>query len=170
MRGYTSACKELSLTAREAIALLVFEDYCNSHNIESILIDEFLSYLWQWPLINGPDEFEPWESKRPELVNYGLGDPASIQLIELLDASGIDESEFRDIISGIVEILWGSFWGKAEDEVSYNCLQNVLKAAKPTTLPPITPFKFSLFKDGSGWGVQITKTDRDFWRSCGKIT
>lgn len=166
---YLIQCKKLSLTARMAIALLVFECFCRNTGLQIKQVSELSEYLWQWPLIDGPDQFELWEKNRPELVNYGLGDEATNELLIELESRGISETRFRDIVSGLVEILWSSFWGAAENEFSLEALRNVLASSKVERLPVLTPFKFSLYSDMSGWGKKLTKEDRDFWRMSGKL-
>jgi hypothetical protein len=168
MDKYLEQCKNLSLTARMAIALLVFERFCEENQIGLDQVGELSEYLWQWPLIDGPDQFEPWESSRPELVNYGLGDGPSKDVLSVLDAVQIEESRFRNIVGGLVEILWGSFWGAAENELSFEALSTVLSSSKLEVFPTLTPFKFSRYSDLDGWGVKITKEDRDFWRGSYK--
>jgi len=164
MNNYLEQCRKLSLTARMAIALLVFERFCKENQIRVSLVSELSDYLWKWPLIDGPDQFEPWESSRPELANYGLGDEASKELLKALNEAEIEESRFRNIVAGLIEILWGSFWGGAENELSMEALTTVLISSKIDQLPALTPFKFSLFSDMSGWGEKISVEDRDFWR------
>lgn len=168
MDKYLEQCRKLSLTARMAIALLVFERFCGENKIEFSQIKELSDYLWQWPLIDGPDQFEPWESSRPELVNYGLGDEPSTHVLSALGAVQIEESRFRNVVGGLVEILWGSFWGAAENELSFKALSTVLFSSKLEKLPALTPFKFSLYSDMNGWGEKIEKEDRDFWRNSYK--
>ena len=160
---YLSRCKSLSLNASMAIALLIFERYCETNRIDAPIIGELLNYLWQWPLIDGSDQFEEWEQSRPELVSFGLGDEASENLMVCLSSLNISESAFRRIVFSLVEILWGSFWGAAEDELSMSSLRTIIIACQPDDYPVLTPFKFSLFKDKYGWGNKITKEDRDFW-------
>lgn len=168
MDNYLESCRKLSLTARMAIALLVFERFCAESKIHHSLFSELSDYLWKWPLIDGPDQFEPWESARPELVNYALGDEASRELVAALDKAQIEESRFRKITEGLVEILWGSFWGASEDELSMKALETVIASSKVEKLPSLTPFKFSLFSDMSGWGEKLTVEDRNYWRTSYK--
>lgn len=167
MDNYISQCRMLSLTARMAIALLVFERFCKERQLEGRLLVEFSDHLWKWPLIDGPDQFDPWEKSRPELVNFGLGDEASNELASVLESASLEESEFRQIVEGVVEILWASFWGAAEDELSIQALQTVIKRSNMSHLPSLTPFKFSRFSDGNGWGEKISLQDCEFWRKCG---
>jgi hypothetical protein len=166
MEKYIEQCRKLSLTARLSVALKIFERYCEVRDIESDLVSDFFNYLWEWPLIDGPDQFEPWVQSRVELVNYGLGDPANDEIEMLLAKHALDEEHFREIISGIVEILWGSFWGASEDELSVQALINVTNRCKVESLPILTPFKFSRFEENGGWGNKITEEDRDYWKNC----
>jgi len=168
MDEYLKQCRKLSLTARMAIALLVFERFCSDNLIECRQTKDLSEHLWQWPLIDGPDQFEPWEQSRPELVDYGLGDGATKVILSVLEQGQVEESKFRDIVGGLVEILWGSFWGASENEQSLKSLSIVLNSANLDTYPPLTPFRFSLFSERSGWGQSLTKEDRDYWRSCSK--
>lgn len=168
MNQYIEECRVLSLTARAAIALLVFERFCVSRNIKSEYISEFLDYMWEWPLISGPDQFDPWEGRRPLLVNYGLGDDADDRVESIVAESSLNESDFRKLVGGVVEILWVSFWGASENEGSLESLRTVILTAKIDSLPPIIPFRFSTFNDGNGWGIEVTPQDCKFWRRCFK--
>ena len=166
MATYIEQCNELSLTARVAIALKVFDGFCAENSLSSPIIDEFTDYLWKWPLIDGPDQFTPWESSKPFLVNYGIGDETNFELNLLLSESCINEFRFREIVGGIVEILWGSFWGGCENEQSLNSLNKVIEHSSIQDLPNLTPFKFSKFSDNGGWGNKVVLEDVIYWKSC----
>ena len=166
MDSYLEECRPLSLNARMGIAALVFEKFCQEKNIHATWVSESLDYLWEWPLIDGPDQFESWEAARPMLVDYGLSGNASEPLKDSLMEANVSEAMFSRIVCSLIEILWGSFWGAAEDEASYQCFRTVLTTCNVSELPPLTPFRFSLFSEGSGWGLRLTKKDRDFWRRC----
>ena len=170
MDKYFEQCKELSLTARMAVALIVFERYCKQNKINSPLTREFSEYLWKWPLIDGPDQFEPWEKSRTELVNIGLGASINSEIKSQLIQAGIDEDTFIDIVSGVVEILWSSFWGATENELSHQTLCNVIRDSKIEELPPLTPFKFSRYSEGNGWGVKISLEDCEYWKGRIKLS
>ncbi|MHA2743444.1 hypothetical protein ACXZ7S_27020, partial [Vibrio harveyi] len=62
-----------------------------------------------------------------------------------LAQNGIGESQFRTIVGGVTDILWGNFWGAAENEQSMAALESVISASGIEQLPVLTPFKFSLF-------------------------
>ncbi len=158
---FLERCKELSLTARVAAALLIFEGYCRSETIGSSELEEFLDYMWEWPRV----EFEEWEARKPQLVNAGLGEPLPPSLVSRLEQRGIGAHGFAKAIGGLVEILWGSFWGAAEDNGSLKALECVVAHAHSGPLPPLTPFRFSRFVDGNGWGIGLTEEDHQYWQS-----
>jgi len=166
MVTYIEQCKELSLTARVSIALKIFESFCQENSLNHSMIMEFNDYLWKWPLIDGPDQFEPWESSRPFLVNFGIGDESDSKLDNLIVQANISEHTFREIVGGIVEILWGSFWGACEDELSLDSLNKVIQHSNVIALPNLTPFKFSKFSENSGWGFKLIPDDVTYWRNC----
>lgn len=158
---FLERCKELSLTARVAAALLIFERYCRFKAIESQELEDFLDYMWEWPRA----EFEAWEARKPALVNAGLGDPLPPQLAAQLEARGIGIHGFATAVGGLVEILWGSFWGAAEDDGSLKALQCVVAQTHTGLLPPLTPLRFSRFVEGNGWGIGLTVQDHQYWQS-----
>jgi hypothetical protein len=162
---YIDDVKDLSLTARVCVAVLIFEKYCIDKQLIDSQIDEFINYIWEWPLINDPDQFVTWEQRKVELVNYGLGEDCSPEFKDKLKEADIDEIVFRSFVSSIVEILWGSFWGAAENNQSFESFIKVMKYGNLSTFPVLTPFKFSKFCDGDGWGINLNKIDRDFWRN-----
>ena len=122
-------------------------------------MDRFFDYMWKGP----SSDFAEWEASKPPLVVYGIGGGAiPAELAPLLSSAEIDEPRFRDIISGAILVLWGSFWGEAEDESSFEHLKRVVYRAKVSTLPPLTPFRFLLFSDG-GWRAPSSE-DLEYWR------
>ena len=164
MDSYLEKCKELSLTAREAIALHCFEKYCEKKQLKCSLIDEAIEYLWKWPLIDGPDEFEPWESNKPALINYGLGAPIPTDVEKVLKIDEVDEKEFKRIVQSLITILWGSFWGASEDELSLNSLKTIIELTSLEKSPKIKTYQVSKFGDMNGWGNKISKDDYELWR------
>ncbi|AVP96799.1 hypothetical protein C7S18_06110 [Ahniella affigens] len=147
------------------ISLLIVERFCKENSITHLEIDDFLTYMWRWPEIDGPDKFDPWESSYPSLVAFGLGGEMSESLRNTLEVAGVSDLRFRAIISGAVEILWGSFWAAADDEGSFKCLEEVVLRSKVSVLPPLTPFRFSRVSDRGGWGDRPSAEDRIFWEA-----
>ncbi|MCL9782109.1 hypothetical protein M9194_11790 [Vibrio sp. S4M6] len=161
---YIEQCRELSLTAREGIALRVFESYCQKHHLYHRHVAEFLEFLWKWPLVGRVIEFEDWESEKTHLVNFGIGEELDEEVRQLLRSANESEFNFQELVHCTVSILWGSFWGACDNEGSISALQTVIERAE-VDLPKLTPFKFSRFSDKGGWGAELSDEDITYWRS-----
>lgn len=157
--------RKLSLTARMIVCLINFEEFCLRKGLDSPEIFELVNYLWKWPSIEGPDEFDPWISSAPVLIDFALGDELSPDMVKDLNNKNIENQRFRNIVENLVEIVWSSFWGAAEDLQSYDAFKQSIISMEAIELPPITPFKFSRFEDNEGWGVKPTPEDCKYWRS-----
>ena len=156
--------RNLSLTGRMILCLLAFESFCKDHRLESSEIHEFIDYMWKWPLIEGSDQFDPWIKSSPTLIDFALGNELPESMVCKLADCNIEEQRFRNVIEGLVDIVWGSFWGASEDLQSYESFQKSIKSMKIEGLPPITPIKFSRFKENGGWGERPSLKDYEYWQ------
>lgn len=156
----------LSLNARLAVALHCFENYCRVHGLRSSAIDAFLDYMWEHPCIASPNEFTAWERARIPLVSVGLGDPFPPDVEQVLQQAGVSPKEFRELLENTVEIVFGSFYGAADDQGSIRHLEAVLSIATASAIVPPSAAMFaqSLFADRHGWGQQLSRPLRDAWR------
>ena len=149
---FLEECRSLSITARAMLAALVFERFCVEHDLGGSELDAFLSHHWGWLDVGlGGADFSTWERAQPALP--------------LLESHHVLEHRFRTAAEQVVATLWASFYGAAEDEVTFRSLQSVVEHARPRELPPLTPFKFSRFQEGAGWGASLTRADRDCWHA-----
>ncbi len=156
----------LSVSAKLAISLLMFQKFCLVNRVEGRIIDDFQAHLWIWLDPDKDEDFDEWEQSRTELINFGLGDAATPELSLIINASKIEEFQFRKVVESIVDILWGNFWGACDHEMTTNAFETVLSSCKLDKNPPITPFKFSRFSDNSGWGSDLTPEDFTYWKNC----
>lgn len=158
----------LSLTARLAVGLHCFTKYCTARNLRSRELDEFLDYLWQWPTIATPGQFVPWESSKTSLVHFGLGGELSEEMRAALSRASVSEDDFRTLVSAIVEILWGSFFGAADDEGSLAYLASIIAiSARCQVAPPrASTFASSRMADHGGWGIPLTQEQCGLWRQA----
>lgn len=164
---YLEQCRDLSVTARVCIAALIFEEYCKRLKLQSPYIPEFLESIWQFPLLKGDqDAFKRWDREPPELYHVGFGADYPPDLLADLQALGIDQDNFRNMVKGVSEMLWGNFYVGGIDEWSIEYLEVVLNASGLDTFPPIEPFTISRITDRVGWGRHITEAERDQWRQC----
>jgi hypothetical protein len=153
------------LTARLAIALHCFSHYCEKNDLAHPAISSFLDDLWEFPVIDS-ERWNEWESNHPELVLAALGDKWPQAFGTFLVAHGVGAVEFRTLLQNLVEIVFSSFYGAADDYQSYECLRKVvvITTEDGADLPPLAPFQISLFADRGEWGRQLTVAERDSWR------
>jgi hypothetical protein len=158
--------EQLSLTARLAVALHCFARICESQALRHRAIDDFLNDLWEFPIIDN-DRWENWEKNHPELVATALGAEFSDEFAEFLKNRGQRPEEFRSLISSVVEIVFSSFYGAADNALSMRFLRDVQHKAHELgiVVPPPAIFSQSLLADKSGWGRLITADTRDAWRN-----
>ena len=128
-------------------------------------IDAFLDDLWEFPIIDH-HRWDEWEKRHPALVNTALGDPWPAGFEEFLNARGMSAKEFRSLIGDVVEIVFSSFYGAADDVSSLKFLSRVLNTAEVAGvhLPSLEVFGGSRFVDRGGWGKQLTLAERNAWR------
>src|SRR5690348_15787878 len=126
----------LSLLARLGVALCCFEGYCRAVALQTKSVQDFLSYMWEWPLMMAPRQFEEWETKRTSLVEFGLGEQLPEDLEDVLRQKGIDLDEFRNLVEGTVEIIWGSFYAASDDRGSLRELSRVVAICERRGIQP----------------------------------
>jgi len=163
---YRQECVPLSVTAKLAISLHAFQKFCLNNRIEGQMINDFLTHLWLWLDPDKSEDFDEWEQSKTELTGFGLGDAATPDLNAIINASKIEEFQFRKIVESVVDILWGNFWGACDHEMATKAFETVLSSCRLDNNPPITPFKFSRFDDNSGWGSELSCEDFNYWKSC----
>jgi hypothetical protein len=165
----SSAYRDLSLTARLAVALHCFSRYCETKGLRHLSINAFIDDLWEFPIVEH-DRWEDWKNNHPPhppLVSTALGDPWPAGFEGFLRAQAVSATEFRRLTSSLAEIVFSSFYGAADDDFSLKCLMDVLTMASDCGInpPPAGAFSASQFIDRGGWGKPMTATDRDAGRS-----
>jgi hypothetical protein len=157
----------LSLTARLGVALNCFERFCDVAQIRDQSIDDYLSYLWQFPCIVNAPGFGEWEAHSPMLVDLALsGGDLPLEIMRQLEGTKVSHEEFRLMIEAVVAIIFDSFWTDCDEPGSRKWLDRVVRVAAKAGVqpPPIRPFSISLYRDCGGWGFPITPEQRDMWR------
>lgn len=162
------AVSSLSLRARAAVALTIFEDYRRARGLEHPEIEAFKDHLW-WYVSTAVDDnssFEGWRSGGPPLVEVGLGDEYPAGFETFLASRGVPEGEFRQALSGTTEVLYGSFYGAADDAGSRRDLRELWAVAEPLGVPCPDPNRFngSQWADRGGWGLLPSPEVLARWR------
>ena len=158
----------MSLTARLAIGLRCFTDYCFKLELRHPEIDAFLDCLWRFPLtMSSPDSFAAWENTQPHLVDVGLGDEFSADFLSFLHGVGVSDTDFRHVVESLIEIVFSSLYGGAQNEQSLDFLHSVIAATALFDVwpPPPNLFSTSLFVDNHGWGKPLSNDECNRWRT-----
>jgi hypothetical protein len=100
----------LSQCARLAVALHLFQGYCDCRGLINPKTDLYLNHLWEidryldhlWEfvgLIGDGEAFGRWVQRKPPLTHAGPGDPLPAGFNDFLAAAGALESEFLQVLS-----------------------------------------------------------------------
>ena len=111
---------------RLAVAVDCFENYCHAKELAGPTINAFVSHLRD---LSKSPSFPEWENQNEELTQVGLGGAFSSEMCSLLETAAISETDFRELVSAIVEIVYGSAYGAFDDEGSLKWLARVLEIA-----------------------------------------
>ena len=157
--------RSLSLTARLAVALRCFASYCDLKDLHHPSIGALLNDLWEVPVIDS-QRWDDWENNHPPRVQTALGDDWPEHFEEFLVQHGTNPEQLRSLISAVVEIVFSSFYGAADDELAHRYVSKVLQIVGPLNVNPPPPSLFveSQFRDRGGWGRPISLAERDSWR------
>ncbi|MFT3883221.1 MAG: hypothetical protein QM703_26660 [Gemmatales bacterium] len=167
--------RQLSLTARQAVALLCLKRYCEKFGLHHQAIEAYFDDLWEYPLVD-QNRWSEWHNHHPELVETATQFDMGYELeeinwpdgfVEFLQKYGQKPEQFLLLIGSITEIVFGSFYSAVDEKGSWEQLCQTLKITETAGIvtPPPSAFIASLFVDNDGWGNRITKDQRDAWRA-----
>lgn len=156
----------ISIRGRLAIALRCFASACKNHGLDDgIETKQFLDHMWKFI---GPDEiqFPDWERAAPALVHVGLGDPFPADLTAILRDQGIDEVEFRRLVSNLVEIVYDGAYTRTDKKATMNFLLATVELSQHWggRCPKLRRFAESRWAENWGWGNVIPSGELVYWR------
>jgi uncharacterized protein (DUF433 family) len=164
--------RDLSLSARLAVALECFTRYCRRCGLAHAELSAFVDYLWEFPVVISnctPETFVQWEQGGPSLLDVRPSDPLPPGIEAAVLRAGLSPQEFRDLLFHVVQIVWGSFYAASDDFGSLSHLKNVIRITRAAGVfpPDYALYSSSRFADGGGWGARMTPEQRDEWRRAG---
>ena len=156
--------RPLSLRARQAVALIVFDRWLAKIGIRHDELDAVCEHLWQWMTVDH-HTFGVWSGFESPVLDAALGDGLPAELTLQCEQRGVDPVEFKAVLADLVEITYFSLYGAARDEESLEFLRHVVEvgAAAGITPPSAEPFAQSLFTDNHGVG-RPTVEEVERWR------
>jgi hypothetical protein len=165
-KGLIWELSSLSLSGRLAVALHLFEGYCERRGLDHPELQTFVDSLWRSIGPIGPEEVKKWEAEQPPLVGAGLGWEYPSGFEEYLDSHEVPELEFRSVLCWTTEVLYGSLYGAADDQGSLRFLEALADKVEEFSVPwpDIQRFASSRWIDRSGWGNPLTSEELARWR------
>jgi hypothetical protein len=160
----------LSLSARIAIALLLFRDYCNHRDLYHAEIDRFADYLWDFiALPSDGSMFDQWVQREPLLVAVGLGDDFPLEFNDLLNTANVSIDEFRQVLGCTTEVLFSSMYAAADETGSRQYLLELAQITESVggKWPDLNCFIESRWSDRHGWGMPLSEQELVRWRHSG---
>ncbi|MBI1915264.1 MAG: hypothetical protein HYS12_11075 [Planctomycetes bacterium] len=156
----------LSLPARLAVALHLFTGYCRHWGLDHPELSSFVEHLWAYMQVRG-DTFEAWYSRRPPLVEAGMGWDYPDGFKDYLASRGVPEAEFHRVLWATTEILYFSLFGAADDTGSLSLLNELasVATARGVRWPNLAPFASSLWVGGGG-GQCLSDEELSQWRAA----
>ena len=167
---YIAEIQPLSIHARFALGLRVFERYVSLRGLQDDSLWTYLAEMWEFPLIHDIEDKLTWEKTRCDLADYGLGDELPEELEEELASLAISEDYFELWVTHVTELAWGNMLnnskGDREDESLTHLTQVLRLAAKSEVgVPESATFSNSLYVHNQGWGELLIKEDLEKWQA-----
>ena len=167
LADYLLEVKPLSLHARFALGLRVFERYVSLRGLQDFSVWSYLAEMWEYPLIHELEDKFHWEKSRGDLANYGLGDELPEELEEELLSLAINEDYFELWVTNVTELAWSPLLDRSGDDESLIHLTMVLKLAAKSEIgvPEVKIFSNSLASQNDGWGEPLQQADLEKWQA-----
>lgn len=145
---------DLSVAARQAVALVTFRRWREAVGLESAECDALEDHLWTFATTT-PDTFDDWYDSQfdADLVHLDETDPLPASVRAFITAASIDESSMRAVLGSLTEITHGGLFGGIGSEASLGELEAVSRftAEHGVPLVPADAFTDSLWIDHA-WG------------------
>ena len=154
---------QLSVIARQCVAALCFERYCEFRGLKHPDIDAFIDHVWRVATLRNPDEFCEWESGFENLRATDWCEPVAEDFLALIPKE--IRSEYFELASDVIETSAMTWYGSDLPATRKYCLKVLRTVSKyPIELPQLDCFRNSSPKWGGGWGKNPTAEELQIWR------
>jgi len=147
--GPPALYSDLSVCARQAVALVTFRRWRRAVGLRSSELVKLEDHLWEYATVTS-DTFDTWYRSQCPLVD---GDELPQNLKELAVVRGLSPDDVRDALGALVDITYGGLFGRIASEDSLGMLETFgrLTAQYGVPLVPAADFTGSLWIDDD-WG------------------
>lgn len=142
---------ELSVVAKQCIAAVCFERYCQFHKLQSPDIDAFIEHIWKITKIEKPGDFGEWEQGFQLLRATNWGEPLSKDFLKLIPST--IRQEYTKLAEYVIETTATTWYGsdlKGTTEYLLKIIDTV--SSYGIVLPDFNKFRNSSPQVYSGWG------------------
>jgi hypothetical protein len=142
---------ELSVIARQCIAAVCFERYCEHHDLKHPDIRAFIDHIWRVGAIESPDQFIEWEQGFQWLSASGWGAPIPQDVLDTIPPA--TRQEYKKLAEYVIETSATTWYGSNMQGTREYLLKVIrIVSAYGIELPNFGLFKHSSAEFHGGWG------------------
>lgn len=161
-RGRLNWCEpteysDLSVAARQAVALVTFRRWRARVGLEHRDLDALEEHLWAYAAIT-PATFDAWYEADP-LTQLPSGDPLPEGISQAAESCGVDVTGLSRAVQSLIDITYGGLFGAIESSWSLRELLAVGEFTSPDGVSLVEPGAFA----GSLW------VDHDWGRPSSEL-
>jgi hypothetical protein len=162
-QNLSSKIDELSVIARQCIAAICFERYCQFHKLQNPEIDAFIEHVWSITKIDKPEKFVEWEQGFQLLKASDWGKPLAKDILELIPAN--IQVEYRQLTEDVIEISAATWYGSDLNGTKQHLIKVIeVTSSYGITLPNLNKFRNSSPQINGGWGNIPSPDEINEWR------
>jgi hypothetical protein len=161
--GRPAEYSDLSVVARQAVALVTFRRWRQRVGMEHLGVDSLEHHLWSFMTVT-PATFAAWYGADP-LTRLRSSDPLPAAICLAAESCRVDLSGLRRALASLIAITYGGLFGALESSWSLDDLKTVGEFTSRDDVPLVAPADFvaSLWVDDD-WG-HPSGSIVDHWRS-----
>ncbi len=133
-----AAYTDLSVAARQAVALVTFRRWCWTASLRHEALADLEEHLWQYATVR-PDTFMAWYGTRPSLIDP---DELPSSLRQVADLRGVTHDDLRGAIDHLGKITHGGLFGAIDSEASLKHLRGLGEITARYGVPLAPPGQF----------------------------
>ena len=154
---------ELSVVARQCVAAVCFERYCEFHKLKSPDIDAFIQHIWDITKLEKPEMFVDWEQGFQQLKAVDWGATLTKDFLNQIPTS--IRNEYIELTNNVIETSAATWYGSDLNGTKENLMKVIDTVSKyGIALPDLNKFRNSSPQIMGGWGNNPSPDEVYEWR------